>query len=70
MRDPKRIQPFISKIAALWHLHPDLRFFQVIGLIEHKLRLMGWNDGFYAEEEAIEAVIDELIASSGSVQPL
>lgn len=30
MREPKRIWPFLSKLAELWELKPDYRFWQLL----------------------------------------
>ncbi len=30
MRDPKRIRPFLKKIAEKWEKNPDLRFGQLV----------------------------------------
>jgi hypothetical protein len=60
-RDAARIGPFTGKFAQLWLKHPDLRFFQVVSVIETRLRQKGWADGFYAEEPTILGVIEELL---------
>jgi hypothetical protein len=46
-RDPARIRPFLDVLATLWEMYPDLRFAQL-------LTLVNWpnpdRDTFYDEE--------------------
>lgn len=53
MRDPKRIEPFLAKLAELWNNHPDMRFNQLISYIN------GPTDGFYTEDEETLLLIEE-----------
>lgn len=61
MRDIKRIDPFVNKLAELWKLHPDLRFYQLISLIGDI------SDNFYKEDADILKKIEELIKRSEAV---
>lgn len=55
MRDPKRIWPFLSKLAELWELKPDYRFWQLL----HSIPLD--RDPFFLEEDETEAILDKEI---------
>lgn len=50
MRDPKRIEKVLAVVRDYWLTNPDLRFFQVVEIIKHKL---GKDDAFYVEDEEI-----------------
>ena len=56
MRDPKRIWPFLSKLAELWKLKPDYRFWQLLQSIPLD------RDPFFLEEAETEAILDKEIA--------
>lgn len=56
MRDPKRIWPFLSKLAELWELKPDYRFWQLLQSIPLDC------DPFFLEEAETEAILDKEIA--------
>lgn len=61
-RDRARISPFTGKLMTLWLKYQDLRFFQLVSIIELELKSMGFTDGFNAEEDTITKAIDKLIA--------
>lgn len=54
MRDKKRIDNFMNKIAILWKLQPDLRFGQIISNL-----IAEYGDPFYWEEDKFLANISE-----------
>ena len=56
MRDPKRIWLFLSKLAELWELKPDYRFWQLLQSIPLD------RDPFFLEEDETEAILDKEIA--------
>ena len=56
MRNPKRIRPFLSKLAELWELKPDYRFWQLLQSIQLD------RDPFFMEEAETEAILDKEIA--------
>lgn len=47
MRDPKRIQAFCNRLARTWETVPDLRFGQIVALVQSD----GSGDGFYDEDD-------------------
>lgn len=55
MRDPNRIYPFLNKLAELWLLKPDYRFWQLLSSIP----LSG--DPFFLEEPETEQILDKEI---------
>lgn len=58
MRDPKRIQAFCNRLARAWETVPDLRFGQIVALIQSD----GCGDGFYDEDdEMIERIERDII---------
>ncbi len=60
MRDPKRIHEIIVYLELVWEKNPDLRFFQVVAMIEDKL-LAGRNvSAFYAEDDRVIKALEEL----------
>lgn len=60
MRDKNRIDPFIKKVAKYWKQNPDLRFGQVVSIIERQLG--NGRDIFYVEEDELEVILDKLIS--------
>lgn len=56
MRDPKRIWPFLNKLAELWELKPDYRFWQLLQSIPLD------RDPFFLEEDETAAILDKEIA--------
>ena len=56
MRNPKRIWPCLSKLAELWELKPDYRFWQLLQSIPLD------RDPFFLEENETEAILDKEIA--------
>lgn len=56
MRDSRRIAPLLLKFANLWYKHPDLRFMQVVSIIQDAVG-EGW---FYVEDEQIEDAITDM----------
>ena len=59
MRDPKRIEPFLSILAEAWHKYPDLRFGQFMVNFFGSCK----RDPFFPEEDewaaALQAFIDK-----------
>lgn len=37
MRDPKRIKEVLKEVERIWNIYPDLRFWQLICLLDNKL---------------------------------
>lgn len=67
MRNPDRIGPFVAKLAELWADSPDLRFGQVVSMLE--CYLPKGVDGFTCEdpqwETAMQVAIDQIRFSKG-----
>ena len=62
MRDPKRIDEVTQLLNEVWHKYPDLRFWQLLGVIPmHKVT--DAPDLFYVEDgktaEALRRMLDE-----------
>lgn len=34
MRDPGRIRPFLNRLAKIWETYPDIRFAQLVSLMD------------------------------------
>lgn len=58
MRDEERIARIAEKLAKVWELEPDLRFFQLLSAIPLK-DVCG--DLFYYEDDALERSLDAII---------
>jgi hypothetical protein len=58
MRNKDRINPFLNQLKKLWLKEPDLRFGQVICLLQNK---MNKDDIFYPEDKEWERTINELL---------
>ena len=54
MRDPNRIEPFLKKVAKVWHKWPDLRFGQLMMNFFTACK----EDPFYIEDGALEIALD------------
>lgn len=55
MRDPRRIRPFLDKIAKYWETYPDLRFGQ---LIDNALYGTDKKDIFSIEDDDMEKILE------------
>lgn len=54
MRDINRIDIITKELNDLWKNYPDLRFFQLINMLEHKIKTkLDINDLFYIEDNKI-----------------
>ena len=62
MRDPKRIDEVTQLLNEVWHKYPDLRFWQLLGIIPMN-KVSKSPDLFYVEDnktiEALRKVLDE-----------
>ena len=58
----KRIWPFLSKLAELWELKQDCRFWQLLQSIPLD------SDPFFLEENETEAILDKEIAEVKALQ--
>ena len=47
MRDIKRIDLLLEKFEELWKMYPDMRFFQLLGMIDFNYK----GDLFYLEDD-------------------
>ena len=47
MRNPKRIRPFLERLALTWERSPDLRFGQLVNIIASRSR---FGDFWFQEE--------------------
>ena len=66
-RDPARISIFLNHVERLWKKFPDLRFTQVVSMIEIQAKEMFKKvDIFYLEEQSLLEVISFLIHESES----
>ncbi len=61
MRSNTRIAPIIQKFSQLWYQFPDLRYGQIVAVIEDECRRRGCRDSFYVEDDKISEIIDEVI---------
>ena len=57
MRDPKRIDSILEKIGKLWKMFPDLRFFQLIGIIKFDYK----GSLFYLEDNQLLKSLEQTI---------
>ena len=62
MRDPKRIEKFIRKLADYWKTYiPDWRFGQFmsnfLGFVEHETK----RDSFFIEDDEMNKLLDEYV---------
>lgn len=62
MRDPNRIDKFLSVLGEAWKLVPDWRFFQLICNLQRRKG----SDCFYMEDDEVEQFIIELFRLGGS----
>ena len=54
MRNPNRIEPFLEKVAKVWHKWPDQRFGQLMVNFFGDCK----RDPFFPEEDAWEVALD------------
>lgn len=62
MRDPNRIDRFLSVLGEAWKSVPDWRFFQLICILQRR----GGSDCFYMEDDEVEQFIVELFRLGSS----
>lgn len=63
MRDPKRIYEVTGKLAELWSLIPDFRFWQMIQMLETPKELDNTDPFFWEDDvwsEIVQKTIDKL----------
>ena len=48
MRDKNRIDPFLKEVGKIWKKSPDLRFGQIIWILQSEMNV---DDTFYIEED-------------------
>jgi len=66
-RDPARISIFLNHVEKLWKKFPDLRFTQVVSMIETQAKEMFKKvDIFYLEEQSLLEVISFLVHKAES----
>lgn len=58
MRDPKRIDPFLKRLSAVWKANPDLRLGQLV------VNALG-PDPFYVEDDDLLRRLEEYTKSPG-----
>jgi len=62
MRDPKRIDEVTQLLNEIWHKYPDLRFWQLLGVIPMH-SVTDAQDLFYVEDDktikALEKMLNE-----------
>jgi hypothetical protein len=49
MRDPARIEVVLNELKDLWRKHPDLRFGQLVSIVNRRMNKGG--DMFFPEDE-------------------
>ena len=57
MRDINRIDPFLTRLGEFWKQYPDLRFGQIITIIQRYGHI---DDFFYYEEDFLTKVLDKI----------
>lgn len=55
MRNPERIDRMTELINRIWHKYPDMRFWQIINILEFPEELRG-KDLFYVEDDVWEEI--------------
>ncbi len=63
MRDPKRIPKVLALLQAFWELHPDLRLWQIVSILEDAANRQK-KDAFYIEDDNWSVILQEYIQHS------
>lgn len=58
MRDINRIEPFLNKLQEVWELCPNLRFRQLINILDNIAEQKYYMDLFYLEDDKYLDVIE------------
>lgn len=61
MREQSRIPRIVSKLTMLWQLHPDLRFGQLMALVESRMGELTNTNLFYIEDDVWENFFNEIV---------
>ena len=64
MRNPNRIEPFLEKFKELWLKHPDLRFGQLVYILQKKQHKTDVGDIFFPEDDVWLKCIEEYMRES------
>ena len=56
MRDLARIDIFLNKLRELWFKYPDLRFWQLLNILNMPEKYQGRDPFFFEEDEWIEII--------------
>lgn len=76
MRDPRRIQPMLDKLARLWYSNTDLRMGQLIENVFHDAMVGPLGpDGevehrciYHIEDDKAEGMLDDAISADGDIE--
>jgi uncharacterized protein YihD (DUF1040 family) len=60
MRDINRIDPFMDKLKEFWKQFPDLRFVQLLDIINFHAEKKFKKDAFYLEDDEFLSIADEM----------
>lgn len=65
MRDPKRIPDSLELLEEVWRKNPDLRFIQLINMIEDEMsKIINDKDTFYAEDVVVSEALKRILERS------
>lgn len=67
MRDPKRIKKVVGKLEELWMIFPDMRFWQMIQILEIPERLSGTDPFFWEDDVWMEIIQNAIDKRCGSL---
>ena len=60
MRDPKRIPKVLDMFQKFWELHPDLRLWQVVSILEDEANKQK-KDPFYIEDNKWIDILESML---------
>ena len=61
MRDPKRIPILMAHIQVFWETYPDMRFHQMMDLLQRMVKFLEKSDDlFHLEDAKMQEIMNEI----------
>lgn len=64
MRDPNRINCIMNLLKEWWMTYPDLRFGQVMAVLNFQMGEVTKIDPFYVEDDKLEKILKEMLKNA------
>lgn len=59
VRDITRIERVLNLLRAVWHTNPDMRFWQLVEMLEYRYGVKQNRDLFFLEDDEFEKILKD-----------